>query len=148
MKVVPNKLSSLVHGNNHMVTTTFCVFMYLVGTVIIFLHFFLIGNAGNFDGDISPLRFLEMASEWFASAIKLSPKKAELHFQLAQVLEEQHYIQDLYGIKPPVGFFVVIVTSKGKGGPTFSNIFFAFVNFIIVFKMVSILDVLKYAAVC
>lgn len=89
-----------------------------------------------------------MASEWFASAIKLSPKKAELHFQLAQVLEEQHYIQDLYGIKPPVSFFVVIVTSKGKGRPTFSNIFFPLiVNFIIVFKMVLILHVLN-AAVC
>ena len=86
-----------------------------------------------------------MASEWFASAIKLSPKKAELHFQLAQVLEEQHYIQDLYGIKLPVSFFVVIVTSNGKGGPPFSNIFFPYVNFIIVFKLVSILDVLNAA---
>ncbi|XP_068729619.1 uncharacterized protein [Montipora capricornis] len=58
------------------------------------------GSAGHFHGEVSPLRYLEMASEWIASAIKLAPKKADLHFQLGQVLEEQHYVQDLYGIKP------------------------------------------------
>ena len=48
-----------------------------------------------------------MAAEWFATAIKLSPKRADLHFQLGQVLEEQHYVQDLYGIKPPVSYLIV-----------------------------------------
>ena len=43
-----------------------------------------------------------MAAEWFATAIKLSPKTAELHFQLGKVFEEQHYVQDVYGIKPSV----------------------------------------------
>ena len=69
-------------------------------------HNFL-GNAGHFDGEVSPLRYLEMAAEWFATAIKLSPKRADLHFQLGQVLEEQHYVQDLYGIKPPVSWLVL-----------------------------------------
>ena len=49
-----------------------------------------------------------MAAEWLATAIKLSPKKADLHFQLGQVLEEQHYVQDVYGIKPPVSWFITI----------------------------------------
>ena len=77
--------------------------MYVLGTIIFFNHF--LGNAGNFDGDISSLTFFEIASEWFDTAIKLSPKKADLRFQLAQVLEEQHYTHDLFGIKPLVGFF-------------------------------------------
>ena len=76
-------------------------------------HFFfdliLSGNAGHFDGEVSPLRYLEMAAEWFATAIKLSPKRADLHFQLGQVLEEQHYVQDLYGIKPPVSWLILKV---------------------------------------
>ena len=54
-----------------------------------------------------------MASEWIASAIKLAPKKADLHFQLGQVLEEQHYVQDLYGIKPSVRFIFVFVRGWG-----------------------------------
>ena len=73
-------------------------------TVISSLNFNLSGNAGHFDGEVSPLRYLEMAAEWFATAIKLSPKRADLHSQLGQVLEEQHYVQDLYGIKPPVSW--------------------------------------------
>ena len=64
--------------------------------------YYITGNAGHFDGEVSPLRYLEMAAEWFATAIKLSPKTAELHFQLGQVFEEQHYVQDVYGIKPSV----------------------------------------------
>ena len=48
-----------------------------------------------------------MAAEWIVTAIKLSPKKAELHFQLEYVLEEQHYVQDLNGIKPPVRFLFI-----------------------------------------
>ena len=68
-----------------------------IGFVVQFL-----GNAGHYDGEISPLRYLEKAAEWFATAIKLSPKKADLHFQLGQVLEEEHYVQDVYGIKPQV----------------------------------------------
>ena len=48
-----------------------------------------------------------MAAEWFATAIKLSPKRADLHFYLGQVFEEQHYVQDLYGIKPLVSFLVI-----------------------------------------
>lgn len=67
----------------------------------------LSGNAGHFDGEVSPLRYLEMAAEWFATAIKLSLKRADLHFQLGQVLEEQHYMQDLYGIKPPVSWLAL-----------------------------------------
>lgn len=69
--------------------------------------FNFLGNAGHFDGDVSPLRYLEMAAEWFSTAIKLSPEKADLHFQLGQVFEEQHYVQDLYGIKPLVSFLVI-----------------------------------------
>ena len=58
-----------------------------------------------------------MAAEWFATAIKLSPKKAELHFQLGQVLEEQHYVQDLYGIKLPVSHLIVLcLASKAISG--------------------------------
>ena len=48
-----------------------------------------------------------MAAEWIVTAFKLSPRKAELHFQLEQVLEEQHYAQDLNGIKPPVRFLFI-----------------------------------------
>ena len=71
----------------------------------------LSGNAGHFDGEVSPLRYLEMAAEWFAIAIKLSPKRGDLHFQLGQVLEEQHYVQDLYGIKPAVSWRSLHLTS-------------------------------------
>ena len=46
-----------------------------------------------------------MAAEW--TAFKLSPTKAELHFQLEQVLEEQRYAQDLNGIKTPVRFLFI-----------------------------------------
>lgn len=81
------------------------MFMYFFGTIIFFLPF--LGSARKFDGDISPLRFLEIAFEWFATANKPSPKKTELHFQLVQVLEEQHCIQD---INPLRVFFWVIVT--------------------------------------
>ena len=70
--------------------------------------YYITGNAGHFDGEVSPLRYLEMAAEWFATAIKLSPKTAELHFQLGQVLEEQHYVQDVYGIKPSVSSSLLI----------------------------------------
>ena len=58
------------------------------------------GCAGQFKGDVSPLRYLEIAAEWYATAIKVKPKDAKLHFSLAQVLEEQFYCEDLYGIKP------------------------------------------------
>lgn len=81
---------------------------YLVYQIFYFRCYKFSGNAGHYDGEVSPLRYLEMAAEWLATAIKLSPKKADLHFQLGQVLEEQHYVQDLYGIKPSVSVFLVI----------------------------------------
>lgn len=70
--------------------------------------YYITGNAGHFDGQVSPLRYLKMAAEWYATAIKLSPKTAELHFQLGQVFEEQHYVQDVYGIKPSVSSSLLI----------------------------------------
>ena len=61
-----------------------------------------IGSAGQYKGDTSPLRYLEMAAEGFSTAIKLKPKDGKFHFSLGQVLEEQFYCEDLYGIKPQV----------------------------------------------
>jgi hypothetical protein len=60
------------------------------------------GCAGHFSGDISPLHLLNSAAEWYATAIKLEPKDADLHFRLAQIFEELYYAQDLYGLKPQV----------------------------------------------
>lgn len=48
------------------------------------------------------MRYLKTASEVYATAIKLSPKEAKLHFKLGQILEEMHFVEDCFGFKQEV----------------------------------------------
>ena len=48
------------------------------------------------------MKYLKTASELYATAIKLSPKNARLHFRLGQILEEMHFVEDCFGFKQEV----------------------------------------------
>lgn len=50
----------------------------------------------------SPLTSLQQATVHYASAIRLSPKEARLHFLLGLTLEEQHYATEMYGLQKMV----------------------------------------------
>ena len=50
------------------------------------------------DGE-SPLDFLQNATQFYATAIKCKAKDANLHFQLAMVLEEKYFAEDMFGLK-------------------------------------------------
>lgn len=48
------------------------------------------------------MKYLKAASELYATAIKLSPKDAKLHFKLGQILEEKYFVEDCFGFKQEV----------------------------------------------
>lgn len=52
----------------------------------------------------SPLDRLDQAAVHYASAVKLKPRDPQLHFLLGQVLEEQHYAAEMYGLKKTVAY--------------------------------------------
>ena len=60
------------------------------------------GQSRHCDSNSSPMRYLKTASEVYATAIKLSPKEAKLHFKLGQILEEMHFVEDCFGFKQEV----------------------------------------------
>ena len=47
----------------------------------------------------SPIDFLQNATQYYATAIKFKAKDANLHFQLAMVLEEKYFAEDMFGLK-------------------------------------------------
>ncbi|XP_035028378.2 uncharacterized protein LOC118118927 [Hippoglossus stenolepis] len=57
------------------------------------------GDMLQHEGGRSPLQSLEQAAVHCASAIRLSSREARLHFLLGQVLEEQHYATEMYGLQ-------------------------------------------------
>ncbi|XP_028398612.1 uncharacterized protein LOC114522180 [Dendronephthya gigantea] len=59
----------------------------------------MFGQSRHCDSSSSPMKYLKTASEVYATAIKLSPKDAKLHFKLGQILEEMHFVEDCFGFK-------------------------------------------------
>ncbi|XP_076442616.1 uncharacterized protein LOC143281313 isoform X2 [Babylonia areolata] len=53
----------------------------------------------QFSAGESPLDHLQDAVQCFATAIKFKAKDANLHFQLAMVLEEKYFAEDMFGLK-------------------------------------------------
>ncbi|XP_070181396.1 uncharacterized protein [Littorina saxatilis] len=53
----------------------------------------------QFNESESPMDYLQNASHYYATAIKFKPKDANLHFQLAMVLEEKYFAEDMFGLK-------------------------------------------------
>lgn len=68
------------------------------------VHMYMIsaGDVLQYEESQSPLHSLEQAAIHFASAIRLSPRDARLHFLLGLVLEEQYYATGLYGLQTTV----------------------------------------------
>ncbi len=60
------------------------------------------GQSRHCDSSSSPMKYLKAASELYATAIKLSPKDAKLHFKLGQILEEIHFVEDCFGFQQEV----------------------------------------------
>ncbi|XP_034753536.1 uncharacterized protein LOC117960084 isoform X2 [Etheostoma cragini] len=60
------------------------------------------GDVLQYEDGQSPLHSLEQAAVHYASAIRLSPRDARLHFLLGLVLEEQHYATEMYGLQRKV----------------------------------------------
>ncbi|XP_052768743.1 uncharacterized protein LOC128208997 [Mya arenaria] len=50
------------------------------------------------DGE-SPTDYLQQATYCYASALKIKPKDPTLHLQLGMLLEENYYIEDMFGLK-------------------------------------------------
>ncbi|XP_064173898.1 uncharacterized protein LOC135245060 isoform X2 [Anguilla rostrata] len=57
------------------------------------------GDSMQYEHGRSPLDRLDQAAVHYASAVKLKPRDPQLHFLLGQVLEEQHYAAEMYGLK-------------------------------------------------
>ncbi|XP_029449455.1 uncharacterized protein LOC115087006 isoform X2 [Rhinatrema bivittatum] len=57
------------------------------------------GEVFTYEEECLPLGALHQAAIAYASAIKLKPKDANLHFQLGLVLEEHYYAAEIYGLK-------------------------------------------------
>ncbi|KAM8945456.1 uncharacterized protein RCH25_048729 [Pelodytes ibericus] len=57
------------------------------------------GDVLQYKEGMSPLDALHQAAVAYASAIKLKPKDATFHFQLALVLEEHYYAAEIYGLR-------------------------------------------------
>ncbi|XP_053316215.1 uncharacterized protein LOC128483919 [Spea bombifrons] len=57
------------------------------------------GDALHYQEGTSPLDALHQAAVAYASAIKLKPRDAKLHFQLGMVLEEHYYAEKIYGLR-------------------------------------------------
>ncbi|KAK2896317.1 hypothetical protein Q8A67_010805 [Cirrhinus molitorella] len=57
------------------------------------------GDMMQYDPGQSPLDDLEQAAIHYATAIKVKPHDAELHFRLGQTLEEHYYATEMYGLK-------------------------------------------------
>ncbi|XP_058651185.1 uncharacterized protein LOC131551945 isoform X2 [Onychostoma macrolepis] len=57
------------------------------------------GDVMQYDPGQSPLDHLEQAAVHYASAIKVKPHNAKLHFLLGQTLEEHYYATEMYGLK-------------------------------------------------
>ena len=86
---------------------------FILYTILKISFFFLIVFLGSFNkqyavGD-SPIDALQQAISCFATAIKFKPKDATFHLQLAMVLEEKYYAEDMFGLKREVRHFVFIM---------------------------------------
>lgn len=57
------------------------------------------------EAEHSPLYCLEQAAIHYATAIKLKPQNAKLHFLLGQTLKEFYYAEEMYGKKVIKGIF-------------------------------------------
>ncbi len=60
------------------------------------------GDMLQYEEGQSPLHSLEQAAVHYASAIRLNPSQARLHFLLGVVLEEQYYATEMYGLQRKV----------------------------------------------
>ena len=61
-----------------------------------------VGQSHKFEEGESPLDHLNQAAYNLATAIKFSGKQHPLHHQLAKVLEERYYAEDMFGLKKDV----------------------------------------------
>nr|XP_033794691.1 uncharacterized protein LOC117357752 [Geotrypetes seraphini] len=57
------------------------------------------GDVYSYEEQLLPLDALHQAAIVYASAIKLKPKDANLHFKLGLVLEEHYYAAEIHGLK-------------------------------------------------
>ena len=68
----------------------------------VFIFCISTGDTVHYEDGQSPFHSLEEAAVNYASAIRLSPRDARLHFLLGLALEEQHYATEMYGLQRKV----------------------------------------------
>ncbi|KAK6180982.1 hypothetical protein SNE40_008936 [Patella caerulea] len=70
----------------------------------------------HFDEGESPLDYLEIAVHNYATAVKFKPKDANLHSQLAMLLEEMYYVEDMSGLKKETAEDIPSMNNEAKEG--------------------------------